>query len=79
MTTTYALVKNGTVYEGHVMRDLLIQAEVILSPIGLIYKGERDTVSYSQGFDLEGYIKAATNRALELLKRDGWKLYKSVD
>ena len=76
-----ALVKDGRAIEGVTLSDALIHTHLFQFDTikGCLYfNGKKDTITYSHSLTSEEMINFMAKRGVELMKRQGWQLYKSV-
>jgi len=76
-----ALVKDGRAIEGVTLTDAVIHTHLFgFDTINgkLYFNGMQDTISYSHSLTSEQMINFMSVRGVELLKRQGWQLYKSA-
>ena len=76
-----ALVKNRVAIEGDYLSDIITQTQSFkfdLNKGELYFQGKKDTVSYTVGsWTSKEMLNQMNHRALELLIRQGWTLYKA--
>ena len=78
----FALVRNGKVFEGDALSDIVSLMGIFTfdTTNGFLYiNGERDTISYSKNYSPQEMMSEMTKRCVDILKRWNWTLYKNTN